>query len=112
MEIVIHTLVSAGVLYAASKMIDGVEVDGAVPALISAVVVGLVNGLIWFVFGAILAPLIFLTIGLIALVVNAVALKFTASVVRGFHIRSFRAALMAAVAIALMNLLLGLLIGR
>ncbi len=112
MEFVIHTLVSAGVLYVASKMIDGVEVDGAVPALISAVVVGLVNGLIWFVFGAILAPLLILTVGLIALVVNAVALKFTASVVRGFEISSFRAALMAAVAIALMNLLLGFLIGR
>ena len=42
---------------------------------------------------------------------NAFALKFTAAVVRGFEIRTFKAALMGAVVIGLINLLLGFLFG-
>lgn len=109
--LVIHTLVSAGVLYVVSKMIDGVDVEGATAAIVGAVVLGGVNWVVWTLFAPILLPLTVLTLGLFALVVNAVALKLTASVVRGFDISSFRNALMAAVAIALMNLLLGFFFG-
>ena len=111
MELVIHTLVSAGMLYVASKLVDGIEVNSALGAIVGALVLGVVNWVVWAVFAAILLPLTILTLGLFALVVNAFALKFTAAVVRGFEIRTFKAALMGAVVIGLINLLLGFLFG-
>ena len=110
-NVLVHTLVSAGMLYVASRMIEGVDIDNATAAIVGAVVLGGVNWVVWTFLAPILMPLTILTLGLFALVVNAVALMFTASVVRGFGISSFGKALMAAVAIALMNLLLGIFFG-
>ena len=87
------------------------NVDREAAAIVGAVVLGGVNWVVWTFLAPILMPLTILTLGLFALVVNAVALMFTASVVRGFGISSFGKALMAAVAIALMNLLLGIFFG-
>ena len=56
-------------------------------------------------------PLTFITLGLFAIVVNAVALKATAAVVRGFEIRGFKAALAGAVTIAVLNWVVGLFFG-
>ena len=111
MNALISTAVSAGVLFLASKMIKDIDVDGWGPAIVGAVVTGLVNRLFWFFLGPILLPLTVITLGLAAFVVNAVALKMTAAVVRGFEIRSFKAALIGALTMALIHLVIGFLFG-
>ena len=63
MELVIHTLVSAGMLYVASKLVDGIEVNSALGAIVGALVLGVVNWVVWAVFAAILLPLTILTLG-------------------------------------------------
>lgn len=111
MGFVIHTLVSAALLFVMGKMVNGVEVTGARPAIIGALVLGFVNWATWTFLGPLLMPLMVITLGLLAFVVSAIALKLTASVVRGFDILTFRAALMGALALALMNLVVKLLTG-
>lgn len=111
MNLVIGTLVSAGVLFVASKVVKGIDIENATAAILSALVLGMVNWAIWTFLKPILLPLTVLTLGLFAIVVNAVALKATAAFVRGFEIRGFGPALAGALTIAVINLVLGFLFG-
>lgn len=111
MSLAISTLVSAGVIFVASKLVNGIDVDSGAAAVLSALVLGMVNWAIWTFLAPILLPLTILTLGLFAIVVNAVALKATAAMVRGFEIRGFGAALAGALTIAVINLVIGFLFG-
>ncbi|MDE2678108.1 MAG: phage holin family protein [Gemmatimonadota bacterium] len=107
----VSTLVSAGVLFVASKVVRGIDIDNGAAAVMSALVLGMVNWSMWTFLAPILLPLTMLTLGLFAIVVNAVALKATAAMVRGFEIRGFGAALAGALTIAVINLVIGFLFG-
>ncbi len=111
MGFVIHTLVSAVLLFVMSRLVGGIHVRDARAAIVGALLLGFVNWALWKVLAIVAVPLTILTLGLFAIVMNAIALKLTAAVVRGFDIRTFGAALMGAVTLGLMNLLLKLLIG-
>lgn len=111
MVFVIHTLVSAALLFVMGRLVGGIEVHGARAAIVGALVLGLVNWVIWKFLAVVTVPLMILTLGLFAIVASAIALKLTAAVVRGFDIRTFGAALMGAVVLALMNLVVRLVTG-
>lgn len=111
MGFVIHMLVSAVLLFVMGKLVKGVEVRGARAAIIGALVLGFVNWAIWTLLAVLAVPLTLITLGLFAFVMSAIALKLTASVVRGFQIETFGAALLGAVTLALMNLVVKLLTG-
>lgn len=111
MGFVIHTLVSAALLFVMGRLVGGIEVHGTRAAIVGALVLGFVNWVIWKLLAFFTVPLMILTLGLFAIVMSAVALKLTAAVVRGFDIRTFGAALMGAVVLALMNLVVRLVTG-
>ncbi len=111
MGFVIHTLVSAALLFVMSRLVGGIHLRDARAAIVGALVLGFVNWALWKVLAILAVPLLILTFGLFAFVMNAIALKVTAAVVRGFDIQTFGAALMGAVILAVMNLLLKLLTG-
>ena len=111
-NLAVGTLVSAGVLFLASRVVKGIDIENGGAAVLAALVLGMVNWAIWTFLAPILMPLTILTLGLFAIVVNAVALKATAAMVRGFEIRGFGAAMAGAVTVALLNLVIGLLFGR
>ena len=111
MGFVIHTLVSAALLFVMSKLVGGVHLRGAKAAIVGALVLGFVNCFLWKVLAILALPLLILTFGLFALVMNAIALKLAAAVVRGFEVRTFGAALMGAVILSAMHLLLRILTG-
>lgn len=111
MGFVIHTLVSAALLFVMSKLVGGIELRDAKSAIVGALVLGFVNWAMWKLLAILALPLMILTLGLFVFVMNAIALKVTAAVVRGFDIRTFGAALMGAVVLTLMNLVLRLLTG-
>ena len=55
-------------------------------------------------------PITVLTLGLFLLVVNAVMLALAAYLVDGFEIKGFGAALLGSIALAVMNVLVGVLL--
>ena len=112
MGFIIHTLVSAALLFVVGRFVDGIEVRDAKAAVVGALVLGLANWIIWTVLAALTLPLTLLTLGVFAFVVNAVALKATAAVVRGFEVAHFRAALKGTLVLWLMNLLAGMFFGK
>ena len=107
----IRTLVSAGLLYAMSRMIDGIELRGAVSAILAAVVLGLVNSVVGPLLTLLALPVVILTLGLALLAINAVTLMITAALVPGFSVRGFGSALIGSVVLALLHLVVGLIFG-
>jgi putative membrane protein len=103
---ILTLLVTALSLLIVARLGIGVEIEGASSALIAALVLGLLNAVLRPVLGFIFAPLTFLTLGLFALVLNALILWLAAQLVDGFRVRGFLSALLASVLISLLNLIL------
>ena len=88
-------------------LLRGVELDGIVPALIAALVLGLINALVRPVLVLLTLPITFLTLGLFLFVINALLLMLTAWLAPDFAIRGFGSALALAVIVTLVSAVLG-----
>lgn len=82
-SLVIFWLVTAVALYLVSLLPFGVEIDSFPKALISAIVFGLVNGII----GIVAFPFNFITFGLFSWFFNIIAFGIAAWLVQGFRLR-------------------------
>jgi putative membrane protein len=115
MPFLIRLLVNAAALWVATRLVPGVSFDGgALPFLGVALVFGVVNAFIRPVLKILTFPLILVTLGLFALVVNGLMLWLTsslsASLGLGFHVSGFWAAFWGAIVVSLTSLILSLLI--
>ena len=100
-----HLVVSAALLVLVSNAVRGFHVSGALPAIIAALVLGLVNAVVWPVAVVLTFPLTVITLGLFLLVLNALMLKLVAALVPGFRIRGFLPAVWGGILLAILNLL-------
>jgi putative membrane protein len=82
-------LLYAIALMVVSRIVPGFIVQGLWPALIAALVIGLLNATVGFFLKIITFPLSILTLGLFLLVINALMILLASSIVRGFHVRGF-----------------------
>ena len=96
-------LISAFSLWLAAQIIPGIQINSFGTALIATVVIALVNGTIGFILKVLTFPLIFLTLGLFLLVVNALLLKLSSMLVPGFMVRGFLSALLGSILITVLN---------
>ena len=106
MSLIIRLLINAAALYAATRFVDGISFTGSSGALLGvALVFGVVNALIKPVIQFFSLPVIFLTLGLFALVINALMLMLTSGLSRslglGFSVRGFGAALVGSIVVSL-----------
>ena len=111
-EFAAHLIVSAALLLVVESAIKGFHVEGAVPALLAALVLGLVNGFVKPVAVLLTLPLTVVTFGLFYFVVSAFMLKLSAVFVPGFRIEGFLPAVWGAMLLAFLNLLVRSLVGR
>ena len=95
-----------------SYVVPGFFVTGLGAALIGALVFGFLNATLGLVLKILTFPFTILTLGLFWFVINAIILEITSSVVPGFFIRSFPAALLGAILLTLVNMLLKALVGE
>ena len=115
MPFLIRLLVNAAALWVATRVVPGVSFDGgALPFFGVALVFGVVNAFIRPLLKILTFPLIIVTLGLFALVVNGLMLWLTsslsASLGLGFHVSGFWAAFWGAIVVSLTSLILSLLI--
>lgn len=94
MKLLLTWLLSATALLAVASLYSGVEVQNFVSALIAAFVIGLLNVLLRPVLVVLTLPATVLTLGLFLFVINALLFWAAASVLEGFHVRGFGAALL------------------
>jgi putative membrane protein len=115
MPFLIRLLVNAAALWVATRIVPGVSFDGgALPFFGVALVFGVVNAFIRPLLKILTLPLIIVTLGLFALVVNGLMLWLTSSLSEtlglGFYVRGFWAAFWGALVVSLVSLILSMLI--
>lgn len=105
-RLLMQWLLSAIALLVVSELVPGFYVQGLGPALVAALVIGLLNATVGFFLKIITFPISILTLGLFLLVINGMMILVASNIVRGFHVRSFGPAFWGAVVLALLGMLI------
>jgi putative membrane protein len=106
MELLLQWILSAIALLIVSKIVPGFVVQGLWPALIAALVIGLLNATVGLVLKVLTFPLSIVTLGIFLLVINGLMILVASSIVRGFAVRGFVPAFWGAVVLALLGMVI------
>lgn len=115
MPFLVRWLVNAAALWVATQIVPGVSYSGGpLPLLGVALVFGVVNAVIRPVAKILTFPIIILTLGIFALVINGLMLMLTSALSSalglGFHVGGFWAAFWGALVVSLVSTILSLFI--
>jgi putative membrane protein len=115
MRFLARLLINAAALWVATQIVPGVSyTGGVVPMLAVALVFGIVNAVIGRMTKILTFPIILLTLGLFALVINGLMLLLTSALSStlglGFHVQGFWAAFWGALVVSLISTILSLFI--
>ena len=97
MNLIIRLILNAGALLLVAYLVPGFSVDSFYSALIVAVALGIVNAIIKPILIILTLPITILTLGLFTLVINGLLIWFVSTIVKGFNVESFTAALIGGV---------------
>ncbi len=92
--------------YVVAYLVPGVTIVGWQALLVTAVVWGILSVLVRPILILLTLPINIVTLGLFVLVINALLLLLMNRIVPGFHVSGFGVAFLAALALALINLVL------
>jgi putative membrane protein len=106
MRLLLQWILSAIALLLVSKIVPGFQVHGLWPALIAALVIGLLNATVGFLLKIITFPLSILTLGLFLLVINGIMILVASNIVPGFRVYGFGPAFWGAVVLALLGMVI------
>jgi putative membrane protein len=110
MRLLLVWILNAIALLAVAYLYPGVQVQDWKAAAIAALVLGLVNTLIKPILIVLTLPVTVITLGLFLLVLNALLFWGVASLVPGFHVAGFWAALLGALLYSVIGWLLSKLL--
>lgn len=113
MNMIIRLLINAAALWIAAQLVPGIEFreGSAVSILLVALVFGIVNVFLKPIFKLFSFPVIILTLGLFALVINTALLAITAGLMGDLTIDGFWAAFLGAVIISIVSAVLDRFVG-
>lgn len=107
MKLILKLLINAAALWAAGELIGGIDLDGDFwTILLVALIFGLVNTFIKPLLKLLSFPVIILTLGLFALVINAAMLALTAQFTDALSVKDFWSAILGAVVITIVSAVL------
>jgi putative membrane protein len=117
MRFLVRLLVNAAALWVATRLVSGVTYSGGwMPFLGVALVFGIVNAFIRPVAKVLTFPLIIVTLGIFALVVNGLMLWLTSTVAGaldlGFHVSGFWAAFWGALVVSIVSTVLSMFVSE
>ena len=102
----IHWLILTIAILIVSHLYSGIRVVDLPVAIVAAAVLGILNAVVRPVLQFFALPITFLTLGIFYFVINGLMLYWTASLVSGFAVRSFGAAIIGSILISLLSLVL------
>ena len=103
MSFLIQWVVSGAAIIITAYLLPGVAVEGFLAALVTALILGLINAIIRPVLILLTLPLNILTLGLFTLVINALLIMLAATIVPGFAVQGFWWALLFGIVLAIVN---------
>ena len=107
MKTIIHFLISTLAILVTAYVLPGVHVSGFVSAFVLAVILGVINTIIRPILILLTLPLTIFTLGLFALVINALLVMLASSIVPGFTIDGFLWAFVFGIVLAVVSFVLG-----
>ena len=93
MKLILNWLLSAAALLFVAYVYSGVEVKSFTAALIAAFIIGLLNTVVRPLLVILTLPVTVITLGLFLFIINALMFWAAASLLDGFQVRNFTAAL-------------------
>lgn len=112
MRFIISLLLTGLVVAVAAFIIPGVSVAGFGWAIVTGLVIGLVNGIVGGILRLFTFPLNWLTFGLISFIITVLMIMLSSSIMGSkFHVDGFFSALFFALAVAVLEMILGRVIG-
>lgn len=112
MKLLFKWLLSAAALLAVAHIYTGVQVTSFGAALIAALVIGLFNSVLRPVLVVLTLPVTLVTMGLFLFVINALMFWAAASILDGFQVRGFGAALLGSLVYSAMGIVIDLALER
>jgi putative membrane protein len=96
-------LINAAAFYVTAYLIPGITISGWPALLVIAIVWGILSVVIKPILLILTLPINILTLGLFTLVINALLILMTSSLVPGFKVDGFGTALFAAIVLAIVS---------
>src|SRR3974377_202791 len=117
MGFLLPLVVTAVGVWVGPRVVNGLSYTGSLPGLLGvALVFGVVNAVLGSILRILTLPVTFLTLGLFALVINAILLLVTGALARslglGLHVDGFVPALLGGVVIGLTRAILNSVVDR
>lgn len=112
MKLIVRWLLLAAALLLVAYLYPGVAVQSFGSALIAALVLGLLNTIVRPVLVLLTLPVTLLTLGLFLFVINAITFWMAASVLQGFYVTGFVAALVGSLIYSLAGMVIDVAMER
>lgn len=106
MGFVVRVFVNALAIVFAAAIVPGIEIRGVLAALGAGLVLGVVNAIVRPVLLILTLPLTLVSLGLFLFVLNGLCLWLTSTLVKGFEIHGFWAAILGALLVSVVSWLL------
>src|SRR3989344_2931255 len=103
MKLFISWLISTLAIVITAYLLPGISIAGVVPALVLAIVLGVINTFIRPILLILTLPLTIITLGLFALILNTLLIMLAAAVVPGVAVSGFLSALLFGIILALIS---------
>ncbi len=104
MSFIVHLIINmVAILIIAYLLPKVIRVDGFLPALIAAFLLGIVNAILRPILVFLTLPLTILTLGLFLLVINGLMLWLVAAFVKGFYVNGFWGAIFGSILISIVS---------
>jgi len=110
MKTIANLIISALSLMLVSKLVTGVTITGFWGAVLSVVVMAILNTLIKPILFLLTLPVTIVTFGLFTFVLNAIMFLLASQFVRGFHVEGFGAAFVGSLVFSILTTLFSSLI--
>jgi putative membrane protein len=108
---IIKVLVNAAALWVAARIVPGIELTADIwQILLIALVFGLVNAFLRPLLKLLSLPVLIVTLGLFAIIINVILLAITAGLMEGLTIDGFLAALLGSLVISVVSAVLNAII--
>ena len=112
MRMLLRWLISALTLIGIGYLIEGINIESFYIAIITALILGLVNAVIRPILVILTLPINIISLGLFVFVINAILFWFVASFIQGFEVAGFIPAFFGALIMSVVGMLSNALIKK
>lgn len=106
MSFIINLLITGAVVAIAAWIIPGVEVAGFGWAIVTGLIIGIVNTVVGGILRLMTFPLNWLTLGLVSFVITVLMIMLSSAIMGSkFHVSSFWTAMLFAIAVAVVDMI-------